>query len=273
VSALREAPKLAAFVRRDFRITLSYRLGAFAGLLGTIVQVLALSFVGKLVDPARLPVFHGTRATYVEFVVIGVCLNTTVLLLLHELARALRNEQLTGTLESLLVTPTRVGTIQAGSTLFNLLYVPLRLCLFLAVIAILFGLDLHVDGILPATVLTLEFLPFLWGIGLIAAGAVLAFRRGAGTIGAGVAVVGLGSGVFFPLSVLPSWLAHLDAYNPLAIMLAALRDALIGGAGWQALATPMLELAPLAVASVAAGIFVFRLLLRRERRLGTLGLY
>jgi ABC-2 type transport system permease protein len=273
MSVIAEAPKLAAFVRRDFKIALSYRIGAIAGLFGIVVQVVALSFVGKLVDPSRLPVFDGTRSTYVEFVVIGICLNTTMLLLLHELSRALRAEQMTGTLESLLVTPTRIGTMQVGSTLFNLLYVPLRLCLFLAAITLVFGLDLHVGGILPATVLTIEFLPFLWGIGLIAAGTTLAFRRGAGLIGAGVAVVGIGSGVFFPLSVLPGWLERLDAYNPLAIVLTALRDALIGGAGWQALSTPMLELLPLAVASIGAGIFLFRFFLRRERRLGTLGLY
>jgi ABC-2 type transport system permease protein len=273
VSVVSEAPKLAAFVRRDFRITLSYRIGALAGLFGIIAQVVALSFLGKLIDTSRMPVFDGTRATYVEFVVIGLCLNMTVLLLLHELSRALRNEQLTGTLESLLVTPTRLGTLQLGSTLFNLMYVPLRLALFLAVITIVFGLRLHADGILPAALLMLEFLPFLWGIGLIAAGAVLRFRRGAGAIGTGVAIIGLGSGAFFPLSVLPLWLAHLDAYNPLAIVLNGLRDALIGGAGWGALAKPILELLPLAILSLAAGILLFRFFLRRERRLGTLGLY
>jgi ABC-2 type transport system permease protein len=126
-----------------------------------------------------------------------------VLLLVHELSRALRNEQLLGTLDPLLVTPTRVGTLQIGSMLFNLLYVRLRVCVFLVVIAIVFGLHLHADGILPATVLMLVFLPFLWGVGLVAAGAVLTFRRGTGVIGAGVAVLGLSSGAFFPLSVLP----------------------------------------------------------------------
>jgi ABC-2 type transport system permease protein len=273
LSVVSEAPKLAAFVRRDFRIAMSYRMGALGGLVGLVVQVLAFSFLAKLVDPARLPLFDGTRATYVEFVVIGLCLNMTVLLIIHELARAIRSEQLTGTLESLLVTPTRIGTVQVGSTLFNLLYVPIRVSLFLAVIAIIFGLDLHTAGILPAAVLMLEFLPFLWGLGLIAAGAVLTFRRGTGTIGAGVAIFSLGSGAFFPLSVLPVWLAHVAGYNPLAVVLTGLRDALIGGAGWQTLATPMLELLPLSVVSVAAGILLFRFFLRRERRLGTLGLY
>jgi len=273
VSVISEAPKLAAFVRRDFRIAMSYRMGALGGLIAILTQIVAFSLLGKLVDPARMPLFDGTRATYVEFVVIGICLNLTVLMVLHELARAVRTEQLTGTLESLLVTPTRIGTVQVGSTLFNLLYIPIQLFLFLAVIAVVFGLDLHTAGILPATVLMLEFLPFVWGLGLIAAGAVLTFRRGTGAIGAGVALVGLGSGAFFPLSVLPAWLAHIAAYNPLAIVLSGVRDALIGGAGWQALATPMLELLPLAVASVSAGMFLFRFFLRRERRLGTLGLY
>jgi ABC-2 type transport system permease protein len=273
VSFVSEAPKLAAFVRRDFRITLSYRMGAAAGLVGIAGQVLAFSFLGKLVDPTHLPVYDGTRATYIEFVAIGICLNMAVLLLVHELARALRNEQLIGTLDSLLVTPTRVGTLQVGSTLFNLLYVPLRVCLFFVVIALVFGLHVHTGGILPASILMLVFLPFLWGAGLLAAGAVLTFRRGTGVIGAGVAVLGLSSGAFFPLSVLPGWLASLETYNPIAIVLTGIREALIGGAGWDTLATPTLELLPLAVVSVAVGIFFFRLFLRRERRLGTLGLY
>jgi ABC-2 type transport system permease protein len=273
MSIVAEAPKLAAFVRRDLRIALSYRMGALGGLVAIVVQVVSFSLLGKLVDPARMPLFNGTRATYMEFVIIGVCLNMTVLLLLHELARAIRAEQMTGTLESLLVTPTRIGTVQMGSTLFNLLYVPLRLGLFLAAVAILSGLDLQASGILPATVLMLEFLPFVWGLGLIAASTVLTFRRGAGAIGAGVAVFGLSSGAFFPLSVLPGWVASVAAYNPLAIALAALRDTLIGGAGWHALETPSIQLLPLSIASVAAGVFFFRLFLRRERRLGSLGLY
>jgi ABC-2 type transport system permease protein len=273
MSVITEASKLAAFVRRDFRIALSYPMGAAGGLAGVVVPVLAFSFLAKLVDPARMPTFNGTRATYIEFVVIGICVNMTVLLLLNDLARALRTEQMIGTLESLLVTPTRIGTLQVGSTLFNLLYVPLRLCLFLVAISILFGLDLHPGGILPATVLVLEFLPFLWGLGLIAAGIVLTFRRGTGAIGAGIALVGLSSGAFFPLSVLPAWLAHVAAYNPLAIVLTALREALIGGAGWHDLATPLIELLPLAIASVVAGVCLFQVFLRRERRLGTLGLY
>lgn len=273
MSVAAETPKLAAFVRRDFRIALSYRAGLLGGLVGVLAQVAAFSLLGKLVDPSRMPLFDGTRSTYIEFVAIGICINMTVLLLIHELSRALHTEQMIGTLESLLVTPTRMATLQAGSTLFNLMYVPLRLCLFLALIAVLFGLQLHAAGILPAVVLMLEFLPFLWGLGLFAAGATLTFRRGSGLIGMAVTALGLSSGAFFPLSLLPHWLSTIAAGNPAAIVLDAVRRALIGGAGWHALTRPMLELLPLSVASVALGLFFFRMFVARERRLGTLGLY
>ncbi len=273
MSMLAELPKLCAFIRRDCRIALSYRMGVVGGLLGIVAQVVAFSFLGKLVDPSRLPIFDGTRATYIEFVAIGICLNMAVMLLVGELARALRAEQMIGTLESLLITPTHIGTVQIGSTLFSLLYVPVRVCLFLVMIALLFGLHLHAAGILPALVLLLEFLPFLWGLGLLAAGIILTFRRGSGAIGTGVAVLALGSGVFFPLTLLPAWLRLLAAVNPITIALNGMRDALLGGADWHSLAGPMLELLPVAIASAGLGVFVFRAFLRRERRLGTLGLY
>ena len=50
--------------------------------------------------------------------------------------RAFRNEQLMGTLEVLLMTPTTPATIQIGSVVYDLVYVPLRTGLFfLAVVA------------------------------------------------------------------------------------------------------------------------------------------
>ena len=273
MSALSEAPKLGAFLRRDLRIARSYRTGLIGGLLGIVAQLIAFAFVGKLVDPARLPLFGGTRATYVEFVAIGVCLNMAVLMLLNELARVLRAEQVAGTLESLLVTPTRLTTMQLGSTLFSLLYVPLRVCLFLAMISVCFGLRLHAAGILPALVLLLAFLPFVWGLGLLAAGAILTFRRGTGVLGMAITVLGMGSGAFFPISLLPSWLAHAASLNPLARVLTALRTALLSSGGWHAVAPVLVELVPLGLFGVIVGVYSFRYFLRRERRLGTLGLY
>jgi ABC-2 type transport system permease protein len=273
MNTIGELAKLPAFMRRDLRIMLSYRMAAAADLFGLAAQAVVFSFIGKLVDPSRLPLYGGTRASYLEFVSIGIVFNMVVVLMLSQVGTAIRNEQLIGTLESLLVTPTRVATIQAGSAAFELLWVPVRMALFLVVIAVAFGLDLHVGGILPSVVLLLAFLPFLWGLGLVSAGAILTFRRGAGALAAGGTVLGLASGAFFPLSLLPHWLAAIAKLNPLAIAINGMRETLIGGVGFSSLGSSFAELAPLSIAGLVVGVMIFRFALKRERRLGTLGLY
>jgi ABC-2 type transport system permease protein len=208
-----------------------------------------------------------------EFVTIGIALNMVVALMLYQVATAIRTEQMIGTLESLLVTPTAIRTIQAGSAAFALFNIPLRLALFVAVIGLLFGLDFHASGILPAAVLLLAFLPFLWGLGLVSAAAILTFRRGVGVLTVGGTVLGLASGAFFPLSLLPHWLAAIANANPLAIAIHGLRESLIGATGWTSVGSDVAELAPVSIVAVAAGTLAFRLALHRERRNGTLGLY
>jgi ABC-2 type transport system permease protein len=272
-AAVAELAKLPAFVRRDLRIMLSYRMAAFTGLVGIAAQAIAFSFIGKLINPAQLPSFGSTHATYMQFVTIGIALNMIVALMLHQLAMAIRTEQLMGTLESLLLTPTKITTIQAGSAAFELLYVPLRMGVFVTVIGFAFGLHFHAGGILAALVILVGFLPFLWGLGLLSAGAILTFRRGAGAVAAGGTALGLASGAFFPLSVLPPWLHTIANANPLAIAIHALREALIGGTGLASVGSDLLELAPLSILALGAGILAFRLALARERRNGTLGLY
>jgi ABC-2 type transport system permease protein len=273
VSASAELAKLPAFIRRDLRIALSYRMAAFSGLLAACVQALVFSFIGKLVDPSRLPSFGGTHATYLEFVTIGIGLNMVVLLMVHQLATAIRTEQMIGTLESLLVTPTKAVTIQIGSAAFELLYIPLRMGLFVALIAILFGLNFHASGIVPSIGLMLAFLPFLWGLGLVSGGAILTFRRGAGAVATGGTVLGLASGAFFPLALLPQWLQTVAAANPLAIAIHGLRETLIGGTGWASIGSDLITLLPWSIAAMTAGIIAFRAALARERRNGTLGMY
>ena len=95
MSALAEAGKLSAFGRRDLRIMLSYRAAAIAGLASLAAQAVAFSFLGKLVDPARLPSYGGVHTTYMAFVTIGIGLNMVVIVMLHQVATAMRNEQLT----------------------------------------------------------------------------------------------------------------------------------------------------------------------------------
>ena len=114
-SLLGEAAKLPAFLRRDLLMAWSYRMAFFSDFVNLGAQMLLFFYIGKLVPSTSLPTYGGVQATYVEFVTLGIVINVFVQVALTRIADALRQEQLMGTLESLLVTPTATTTLQLGS--------------------------------------------------------------------------------------------------------------------------------------------------------------
>jgi ABC-2 type transport system permease protein len=268
-----ETRKLPAFLRRDFLVAWSYRMSFVSDLLALVGQALLFYFIGLLVDSSKLPSFGGTEVTYLEFAAIGIAVGLFIHFALERVAGAMRGEQLMGTLESVLVTPTARATVQLGSVVFDLVYIPVRTAVFLAAIALAFGLHVEPSGILPATALLLAFIPFVWGVGVASAGAILTFRGGSGAVSMGTMGLALVSGLYFPLELLPDWLADVTVHNPVALVGDGMREALLGGAGWTDVAPSLLVLAPMSAFSLIVGMAIFRLAVRRERRLGTLGLY
>lgn len=268
-----ELRKLPAFLRRDFLIAWSYRAAFFSDAAALFLQAISFYFIGLMVNPDVLPTFGGSEVTYLEFVAVGIALSVFLHLGLGRVATAIRNEQLLGTLESLLMTPTATATIQLGSIVYDSVYVPIRTALFFAVIGVAFGLHFEASGFLPALVVLLAFIPFVWGLGIASAAATLTFKRGSGGIGLGAAVLTLLSGAYFPLDLLPSWAAAAAELNPLALAIDGMRDALLGGTGWSGVDRALLALVPLSALSLAGGFLAFRAALRREQRRGSLGLY
>ena len=268
-----EARKIPAFMRRDFLVLLSYRAAFASDLFYIAIQAVMFGFVAELVDSSKLPEYGGVTTSYFDFVMIGVVITTVSTVLLQRVALAVRQEQMIGTLEALLVTPTSATTVQAGSVAFDLLFIPIRMALLLFAVAVTLGLGYEWSGAVPSIVLFVAFVPFVWGLGLLTAAAIVTFRRGTGALGVIMSVLGLASGAFFPLTLLPGWLQTLAEANPVAIAMEGTREALIGGAGWDAIGSEFFALAVFSAAALFAGVTAFRAALAREHRRGTLGLY
>ena len=270
---LRESIKLPAFARRDMIVAWSYRFAFFSDVFGLVLQAFLFYFVGLLVDDSKLPEYGGSQVSYMQFVVVGIALAAFVQVGLGRVSAAMRQEQMQGTLEAILLTPTSPATIQLGSVVYDLVYVPLRTAIFLVAVAIGFGLEFNADGLVPALLVLVAFVPLVWGLGLISAAGTITFRGGSAGVGFAVALMTLASGAYFPLDLLPDWLAALAVLNPMAIAIDGMREPLLGTVSWPETVDAIVILVPLSVISLLAGIFAFRQALRRERRLGTLGLY
>src|SRR5207249_3893713 len=153
--------------RRDLLVLWSYRAGFFSDWIYVIAQVLVFYFINRLVPSSRLPTYGGRATTYIQFVTVALVLTTFMQITLGRLVSTLRNEQLMGTLESLLVTPTAPTTIQLGSVVYDVLYVPLRTAVFLTLMYFLLGVRFYLSGLLPVAAIFAVFIPFMWGLSVL----------------------------------------------------------------------------------------------------------
>jgi ABC-2 type transport system permease protein len=268
-----EIAKLSAFLRRDFLQAWSYRMAFVTDGVGLVVQATIFFYVSKMINPDVLPSYGGRQVSYIEFVMVGIAISTFLALGLSRVGMAMRQEQLMGTLESVLMTPTAPATIQIGSVVYDLLYIPLRTTLFFVIVGVTVGLNFSAGGVLPAVTVLLVFIPFVWGLGIAAAAALVTFKRSSGGVGFAAVAMTLASGAYFPLTLLPAWVATVATKNPMAVAIEAMRESLLGGAGWSEVGPALAIIAPAAAITLVAGILGFRLALRREQRTGGLGLY
>jgi ABC-2 type transport system permease protein len=268
-----EFRKLSAFVRRDLLEMLSYRLAFVSDWLSMVGQVVVFYFVGRMVSPETIAAYGGSQVSYIEFVAVGIALTSVIEVGLGKVISAVRQEQLYGTLEALLASPTASTTAQLGLAAYDMLYVPIRMTIFLVLVSVLFGAHFTWTGLGPAAFILLAFGPLVWGLGVMSAAGVLTFRKGTLVIGFAGFAFAIGSGIYFPVAVLPAWMQPLAEANPITVALNGMRSALLGTAGYRDVLPQFVALVPFAILTVLAGLVAFRAALRRERRLGTLGLY
>jgi ABC-2 type transport system permease protein len=268
-----EVRKLAAFLRRDALIAWSYRRGAVSELVGLLGQAGMFYFFSFLVDQTRMPQLGGTRADYLAFVIVGLTVATFYQTGVGRMMSAVRNEQLMGTFEALLMTPTALATLQLGFVIYDLIHIPVRAALFLGLAVALFGIDLDWAGTGQALAVILALLPFIWGVAAGLTAVVVTFRQATYLIAIANFALVVGSGTYFPLSLFPRWFAAAAAYNPLALTLSGARGALLGGEGWGTVAPQILLILAISIPVWMLGMLAFRAALERERNAGTLGLY
>lgn len=267
-----ELLKLGAFFRRDFLNAWSYRLSFASELMSLSVGVIMFYLVSRMVDPTLMPTFGGIRLTYMEFVATGVIIGVLVQIGVHRVTNAIEGEQVKGTLESLLMTPTRTPTLLIGSSVYDVVFVPIRAAVTLGMIALVFGLRYDFWGAPAAAVFLLAFMPFVWGVGMISAALKLTFRQGSGAFAVFVTLLTVGSGAYIPIGLLPEPAPTVAPYNPIAIVANGLRESLVVG-DWSAVDQRLLTLPGLSLVALGFGVLALRLAMRRERRQGTIGIY
>lgn len=259
---------LGALVRRDFLIARSYRATFTLDVFFGVMNLVVFYFISKAVT-VRPGGLQGAPS-YFAFASVGIILTVVMQSATTGLARRVREEQLTGTLEVLAVQPVSSVELATGLTGFPFAFGVVRAAFYLAFAAVALDLGASNADLVGLLLILLATGLVLSAIGVLLGALVLVFKQGEALAAVVTFGLGLVSGALFPRDLLPGWAGALGALLPTRFALDGMRRALFSGGGWggdlAALVVTALILLPIAVA-------LFGATLNTIKRTGTLPQY
>jgi len=258
-----------AFLERDLRIESSYRLSFLWTFVGIFTSVFMFYYMARLLGPAASPYLREYGGNYFAFLLVGIAFVRYLDVALHGFSGGIRSAQSNGTLEAILMTPTRVSMIAFGSSLWSYVQTTLEVLTYLVMGRLFLGVELQGNVMAAVLVLLVSVVTFS-AIGVISASIILVIKRGDPVVWVFGTVSSLLGGVYYPITVLPDWVQGLSRLLPITYALRALRLALLQGASLVDVAGELLSLIGFCVVLIPLSMYTFRMAMRRARYDGSL---
>jgi ABC-2 type transport system permease protein len=259
-SFVQEAPKTLAFLGRNANLWRRYMNWELVFISYQVVNTLTIAFIGVTMGKER-----------VLFLVIGALLWGFLGVLFQETADAVTYERWEDTIEFTFAAPVTRVTYLVGSSSWAALYGLFRTLVLLAIVSLLFKLDMSRAN-LPAAmaVMIASTLSFV-GLGMAAAALPLLWlEKGSAATNIFQTLLLLVSGVYYDISVLPvglQWLSHL---SPATYTLSAMRAALLQGASFGQVLPTIVALVGMGAITIPVGVWCFGAAERYAKRHGRL---
>jgi len=264
--------RVRAFLVRDLRLAVSYRMQFFLRIFSILIVVTTLFFVSKIFVGFTDPRFSQWRDPLAAWLT-GLAVLNYFMTGFSSLANAIRQEQMQGTLESVLLTPISVPTVIVASSAWDFVQAT-----FFSFLYLFFGwlfFDVHYQGnfflALMFLILTTMVLACL---GILSASFAMVFKRGDPFgifLGTGSALF---SGVFFPTQLLPQYagsaVSKISRVLPPTYGLDGIRRVLLEGQGFSQVREPMITLLVFLGILLPFSLWVFGRAVRRAKREGSL---
>jgi ABC-type multidrug transport system, permease component len=254
-----------AVMRRDLHVYLSYRTRLVSQMLTSVFSLTLFYYVSRLV---HVNGFHSHNA-YFGFVVVGISL-IGVMYSCFSIPELVRQELIAGTFDRLLLSP--FGAIRSvlAMTLFPMMFSFVLATITLGLGCVMFGLQLHWSTVplsVPVMILVLlAFLPF----GVLFASLTVVIKQGNVGTSWVIALLSIIGGLYFPVSLLPSWLQTAAKLQPFTAATDVLRHLLVNSSLGGPPGTSLLKLAGFAAVLLPGSILVLSRAIQFGQRRGTI---
>ncbi len=263
--------KIAAIFRRDVRVALSYPGNFAISWLSIGIEVVIAWYISQLIAPSAKFGEGGHIAPYFQYLAINAAFLRFQTAALNSFAEAIRDGQLTGTLEVVLATPTTLPVLVLSSGVWSFALTSLQTLVFL-IIALLFGLDLSHLNLGTALVFLALTVLSTSPLGVLAAALSMVIKKTGPVEWISNSSASLFGGVYLPLTRLPWALQAIGWCLPITHALAGFRAA-AGGVPLSQVAGDAIWLLVASVILTPFSLWLFVRAVNKARVDGTLAMY
>ena len=265
--------KYWAFLKRDFLNEISYKFSFFLQFFGIFLSILVFYFLSQLFAGSEIPYLKPYGGNYFAFVLIGIAFSNYLQVSVRSLSKNIRDAQMMGTLEALLVTQTEIPTIILGSSLYSYLLTSFQVFVYLILGVVLFGVNFSAANYGGAFLLLILTITSFSSIGIISASFIMIFKKGDPVTWMVTSLSWLLGGVFYPIQVLPDWLEKFAYLLPITYALNGMRLALLQGQSLKELMPNIFALFVFTVCLLPVSIFIFNKAVKKAKVEGSLAQY
>ncbi|MBN1310216.1 MAG: ABC transporter permease [Anaerolineae bacterium] len=248
-----------AFVERNANIVRRYWSWEMVWMIYSIADSLSVSFIGMGFEQMGGGSSEVDGRYLVLYFVIGTLVWRYLSTIFYWITDVIGIERWEGTIEYTLMAPVSRLTHMAGQTFFAVIYSLLFTAVVLLANVVVFDIDMQQANLLGGTLVLLAGSFSFIGVGIMASILPLLFpERGSQMTHVLIALLLLVSGVYYPVSVLPSPLKEMATFSPATYVLGGTRQALLEGVSTIELWIYIWPVLIMGVILIPVGLWIFR---------------
>jgi len=224
---LDELRKIKVFVVRDFRMLSTYKLALSMTFLTTVFNLFYFALFGSMFGSSSLPALSDYGGDFLSYIIIGSMGWGFLWSIMGTTAASLRSEMMMGTVESILLTKTRLYTMMVSYAIYGSFFGLISIVILLSVGYLVFGLEVFANANLFTLVVFFLSATMMMGFGLIFGGITIWLKNIGPTTMLLQNISMFFCGVYFPLTVLPVVARPISYYIPFYYSIEGLRRSLI----------------------------------------------
>lgn len=268
-----ELEKIGVFLKRDFRMLYTYKIAFLITFLNMVITFFYLVLFGGMFAVNQVSALEPYGGNFISFILIGSIGWGFLWNVLNTTSFSLRNEMVMGTLESVLLTPTKIYTMMIAYALFGCFFGLLSMAILFLIGIGFFGLSAFESSSIYTIVIFFLSATMMLGIGMIFSGLTIWYKHIGQTLPLIQGITMIFSGVYFPINQLPPILQPVPKIIPFYYSMEGLRLSLIPTTPTSEILKIIIILLILTISFLIIGLYSINRGLKNAKREGSLAFY